>query len=632
MLHSNSSPPLQSILQRNCSPLKQQNSTMNGASNAQDSYFIFDELSTALSERNNNSDGSSKIIGNNSNNNFSNKSSSSIGSSIGGSNTSTATNLSSTFQRPQFNHQQQQVQQQQQQQRFGFGETATTYHFKTLVPSVAAGAIIGKGGETIASLQKDAGARVKMSKSHDFYPGTTERVCLISGNVDGILTVLDFIMDKIREKPDLTKPLNDADAKQQQERDKQVKILVPNSTAGMIIGKAGAYIKQIKEESGSYVQISQKPKDLTLQERCITIIGEKENNKKACRMILAKIMEDPSSGTCLNVSYADVSGPVANFNPTGSPYANPQISSSTASLNSALSPATVGNAAAAAAGLLVNGSALNLSLNLGSPNPNVNPTVTTQLLENIKLAMRSLGYSDSANTEVCAALGILAKYGVLGVGLSNGTHTTTSANPLSYLNVSGLEQQQSQQATVGNIFGAIGGNLESFINSQTQQQPRTSIERYDATFDPFRNAQATAPISLNNNFGLTATNASAAQALGAAQSLGALSKSPTPGEIGSKDAKNVEIPEVIVGAILGPGGRSLVEIQHISGANIQISKKGTFAPGTRNRIVTITGAPQAINTAHFLIEQRINEEETKRACQTKIANATTAAAAAGVLQ
>jgi hypothetical protein len=84
--------------------------------------------------------------------------------------------------------------------------------------------------------------------------------------------------------------------------------------------------------------------------------------------------------------------------------------------------------------------------------------------------------------------------------------------------------------------------------------------------------------------------------------------------------------------IKGPGGRSLVEIQHISGANIQISKKGTFAPGTRNRIVTITGAPQAINTAHFLIEQRINEEETKRACQTKIANATTAASAAGVLQ
>lgn len=111
MLHSNSSPPLQSLLQRNSnsSPMKQQSLNMNGGNS--DSYFIFDELSTALPERNGN--GGSKILGNNSNN-FSNKSSS-VGSSIGGStNTSTATNLSSsTFQRPQYN---------QQQQRFGFGE------------------------------------------------------------------------------------------------------------------------------------------------------------------------------------------------------------------------------------------------------------------------------------------------------------------------------------------------------------------------------------------------------------------------------------------------------------------------------------------------------------------------------
>jgi RNA-binding protein Nova len=47
-----------------------------------------------------------------------------------------------------------------------------SYHFKILIPSTAAGAIIGKGGETIAQLQKDAGARIKMSKANDFYPGT----------------------------------------------------------------------------------------------------------------------------------------------------------------------------------------------------------------------------------------------------------------------------------------------------------------------------------------------------------------------------------------------------------------------------------------------------------------------------
>lgn len=63
-------------------------------------------------------------------------------------------------------------------------------------------------------------------------------------------------------------------------------------------------------------------------------------------------------------------------------------------------------------------------------------------------------------------------------------------------------------------------------------------------FDPFRhqNSPATAPISLNNNsFGL-----------GTGGQMAVLSKSPTPAELtDGKDTKNVQIAEVIVGAILG---------------------------------------------------------------------------------
>lgn len=162
--------------------------------------------------------------------------------------------------------------------------------------------------------------------------------------------------------------------------------------------------------------------------------------------------------------------------------------------------------------------------------------------------MRGSGYSEPATTEVCAALGVLAKYGVLGVGVglahTNGGHP----NPLNYLGVSGLDQQ-----TGGGVFGAIGQvSLDSYM-SAASPTPRQSLERYEAAFDPFRHAtsQAATPITLNNNsFGL-ATGGATAQALGAAQTLGVLSKSPTPGDISSKDSKNVEIPEVIVGAILG---------------------------------------------------------------------------------
>lgn len=57
-----------------------------------------------------------------------------------------------------------------------------------------------------------------------FITGTTERVCLITGTIDAIMEVMEFIMDKIREKPDLTaKTTVDFDSgKATADRDKQV--------------------------------------------------------------------------------------------------------------------------------------------------------------------------------------------------------------------------------------------------------------------------------------------------------------------------------------------------------------------------------------------------------------------------
>lgn len=49
---------------------------------------------------------------------------------------------------------------------------ADNAHLKILVPSVAAGAIIGKNGEAITNIQNSTGAKVKLSKANDFYPGS----------------------------------------------------------------------------------------------------------------------------------------------------------------------------------------------------------------------------------------------------------------------------------------------------------------------------------------------------------------------------------------------------------------------------------------------------------------------------
>ncbi len=50
-----------------------------------------------------------------------------------------------------------------------------------------------------------------------------------------------------------------------------LKILIPNATAGMIIGKGGEHIRAIKEKTGAFVQLSRKNE---LPERCITVSGE----------------------------------------------------------------------------------------------------------------------------------------------------------------------------------------------------------------------------------------------------------------------------------------------------------------------------------------------------------------------
>lgn len=51
------------------------------------------------------------------------------------------------------------------------------YMLKMLIPSTAAGSIIGKGGQTIAQLQRDTGTNVKLSKANDFYPGLWNLCC-----------------------------------------------------------------------------------------------------------------------------------------------------------------------------------------------------------------------------------------------------------------------------------------------------------------------------------------------------------------------------------------------------------------------------------------------------------------------
>lgn len=429
------------------------------------------------------------------------------------------------------------------------------YFLKVLIPSYAAGSIIGKGGQTIVQLQKETGATIKLSKSKDFYPGTTERVCLIQGTVEALNGVHDFIAEKVREMPQSTQKTEPVSILQPQttvnpDRVKQAKLIVPNSTAGLIIGKGGATVKAVMEQSGAWVQLSQKPEGINLQERVVTISGEPEQNRKAVEIIVQKIQEDPQSSSCLNISYSNITGPVANSNPTGSPYAN----------STEVMPSAAAAAASAASSLLGQASLAGVG---------AFPTTMSSFSGNDLLAITS-------------ALNTLASYGYNTNSLGLGLNPAAASGVLAAV------------AANANPAAAAAANLLASYASDASTSAHQALGGFSLG--------SLAAAGATNGY-LSAASPLLGSSLLAQEKLGE----------GAKEVVEIAVPENLVGAILGKGGKTLVEYQELTGARIQISKKGEFIPGTRNRKVTITGSQAATQAAQYLISQRITYEQGVRA-------------------
>ncbi|VDL68010.1 unnamed protein product [Nippostrongylus brasiliensis] len=166
---------------------------------------------------------------------------------------------------------------------------------KILIPSAAVGAIIGKGGEAMRNLKNDHQCRVQMSKSSETYPGTSERICLVKGRVQNVLGVIDVILQRIREKCEGSTSSDAFDHKGAFPL--QVKIVMPNTSAGMVIGKSGANIKDIRETYGCQIQVFPKAGSAEAQsslERIVTLAHEDHSQLlQATARVLEKVVADP---------------------------------------------------------------------------------------------------------------------------------------------------------------------------------------------------------------------------------------------------------------------------------------------------------------------------------------------------
>lgn len=72
----------------------------------------------------------------------------------------------------------------------------TTY-IKFLVSNAEAGSVIGKQGATITDFQNQSGARIQLSRNQEYFPGTSDRIIMVSGKFSDILKAVDLILNKL---------------------------------------------------------------------------------------------------------------------------------------------------------------------------------------------------------------------------------------------------------------------------------------------------------------------------------------------------------------------------------------------------------------------------------------------------
>ncbi|KAL8426833.1 hypothetical protein ACSSS7_007989 [Eimeria intestinalis] len=296
-------------------------------------------------------------------------------------------------------------------------------YLKVLVNNLVAGAIIGKSGAVIAQIEQQTGCALKLSPANMYYPGTEERILIMSGEQEALNNAILVVLDKIHEMqcqytPDGSRRESYDDSTSPSQPPSSVKvtlrIVVPKAAVAAIIGKGGQQIKELQSSTHARVQVSNREEALV--ERLVTITGSLEEARAAAVAISSCLQSEPSLKSHMYVVYKP-------------------------------------------GGLL------------GGP----------------------LGY---------------AQQQPLGYG-----------GPLPY-----------------------GGYPAPFPQELLTQQ----CEIY------------------------------------------------------------IQVPEAVVGAVIGKSGRCVSEVMKQSGARVQVSQKGDFVPGTTDRKVTVSGSVAAVHNAHILLLQRVN--------------------------
>ncbi|XP_028431903.1 poly(rC)-binding protein 4 [Perca flavescens] len=174
-------------------------------------------------------------------------------------------------------------------QEFGDGAMGVTLTLRLLMHGKEVGSIIGKKGETVKRIREESTARINISEG-----SCPERIITITGQTDCVFRAFTMITFKLEE--DLTALV--ANGTVSSKPPVTLRLVIPASQCGSLIGKGGSKIKEIRETTGAQVQVAG---DLlpNSTEREVTISGSQDAIIQCVKLICTVILESPPKGATI---------------------------------------------------------------------------------------------------------------------------------------------------------------------------------------------------------------------------------------------------------------------------------------------------------------------------------------------
>ncbi|XP_060523432.1 poly(rC)-binding protein 3 isoform X2 [Cylas formicarius] len=397
-------------------------------------------------------------------------------------------------------------------------EPNVTLTIRLIMQGKEVGSIIGKKGEIVNRFREESGAKINISDG-----SCPERIVTVTGSTSAIFKAFTLICKKFEEWCSQFQDVNTTGSGVPRPPI-TLRLIVPASQCGSLIGKGGSKIKEIREVTGASIQVASEMLPNST-ERAVTISGTGEAITQCIYHICNVMLASPPKGATIPYRpKPQVGGPV----------------------------------------ILAGGQAYTIQGNYAVPaHTDVSSSVMTPLLA--PHPHLSLGGHPLALAPQAAAAAPLMPF----EPIKNG-HMQAALPPAHLLpDVAAL----TKNPLAGLAALGLGG------------------------------------LAPANTGGL---NPAALAALAGSQLRSANSRNQ---HNSNQQTHEMTVPNELIGCIIGKGGTKIAEIRQISGAMIRISNCDDRESGSSDRTITISGNPDAVALAQYLINMSVELQKANLEAQ-----------------